>query len=276
MAQVKALDVSSHSGPVPVEKWRAAYDDGVRLAIVQAWGGLPDGTSGPNPHCGQQLEAAREAGLLTAIYVWIPPDDTTDTSILMEVAKKAAGDEYLEVVFVALDVEDPQHRPLHPSHPEQRLEGAVAQVSEKMVIIYTSRSMWPVLMQRWTAFAWLPLWDASYDLGDDLDVNFTPYGGWSQRAALQHEGSGTRYGIWSCADVADLERLGIAEEEEPAENPYPLSLAQLAKRMARVVAAFPLDQAEKDRPRREAEEIAAWQDLYDGEVDWRRPWFGRG
>jgi hypothetical protein len=275
MAQVKALDVSSHSGPVEVENWREAYDDGVRLAIVQAWGGRRGGSMGPNPHCRQQLWAAREAGLLTAIYVWIPPDTTTDTSVLMQVAKDAAGDEYQHVYFIALDVEDPQHRPLHPSHPEQRLENAIGHVEEKRAVIYTSRSMWPALMKGWEAFAWLPLWDASYDLGDELDVNFTPYGGWTRRAALQYQGTTNRYGISCDLDVVDLERLGFEEEPEPAENPYPLSLALLVKRFARIVAAFPLDQAEKNDVRREAEEIAVWQDLYDGEVYWRRPWFDR-
>ncbi|OGO08495.1 MAG: hypothetical protein A2Y61_03930 [Chloroflexi bacterium RBG_13_60_13] len=275
MAQVKALDVSSHSGPVPVEKWRVAQDDGVRLAIVQAWGGLPDGSMGPNPYCRQQLLGAREAGLLTAIYVWIPPDTTTDTSVLMQVAKDAAGDEYQHVSFVALDIEDPQHRPLHPTLPEQRLENAIGHVRDKTAVIYTSRSMWPDLMKGWESFAWLPLWDASYAQGDQLDVNFRPYGSWTQRAALQYEGSGTRYGIWSCADVVDLVRLGIEEEPEPAENPYPLSLALLVKRFANITDAFPLEQDEKDDPAREAKEIVAWQDLYDQEVAWRRSWFGR-
>ena len=104
--KIRALDCSAYSGPRSIElaRWKAAYAQGYRLVVVQAWGGSPFGM-GPNTYCSQQLSAARQAGFKVAVYVWLPPDDVTDTSALMALAKEACGDEWAYVRFVAFDID---------------------------------------------------------------------------------------------------------------------------------------------------------------------------
>lgn len=209
MATIKALDVSSHSGPISVFKWRAAFEDGWQLAIVQAWGGLPGGGSGPNPHCSQQLATARVSGLLTAIYIVIPPDTDPHTHLLILRAKEAAGDEYQHVRAVAMDIEDEDRRPLHPTDPDARLMDAIDNVPDKPVWIYTSLGMWPPMMGDSCTFPDYPLWDARWSPPEGLDGGFVPYGGWSECAMRQYQGTTLIHGISADLNVADLARLGL-------------------------------------------------------------------
>jgi hypothetical protein len=230
---------------------------------------------GANPFAAWQLAGARAAGLITAGYIWIPPDTTIDTSQLIRVARAAASAEEGRLSFIALDIEDPQHRRLHPTDPQGRLQNAIAQLGSAKVVIYTSRSMWTPIMAGSTAFAGCPLWDADYDRGEDLDATFRPYGGWTSRAMLQYKGTTAVAGISADLNVADLERLGITAGPAPVPNPYPLGLSLLTKRFADIVEWYPLNQAEQDKPDREALSVAAWQELYDQEVAPRLHWMQR-
>jgi hypothetical protein len=231
---------------------------------------------GPNPHASQQLAGARAAGLLTAGYIWIPPDTTTDTSQLIRVARAAAGAEELHLSFIAPDIEDPQRRRLHPTDPQGRLRNAIAQLGSAKVVIYTSRSMWPPIMADSHKFAQYPLWDADYDRGEDLDATFVPYGGWTQRAMLQYQGTTTVTDISADLNVADLERLDISTVPQPAANPYPMGLSLLTKRFARIVASYPLNQLQQEDPAREIDNVDAWRQFYDQEVAPRLCWMQRG
>lgn len=275
MTRVKALDVSSHGGEIPPIRWRTARENGWELAVVQLWGGLPGNTMGPNPHAKQQLVGARAAGLLTAGYIWIPPDTTLDTSELIKVARAAAGDEESHLAFIAPDIEDPQRRRLHPINPEARLGDALAHLHGVRKAIYTSRSMWGPIMANTTVFKSIPLWDADFDRGEDLDATFRPYGGWTERAMLQYKGTTDVHGISADLNVADLERLGIAPAPSIPEHLYANGLSLLAKRFAAIVDWYPLTKAQEGDQVREAAFVAAWREFYDYEVLPRLDWMQR-
>lgn len=205
---IHALDVSEYGGPIKDSQWKAAYEADFRLAIVQAWGGGPI-PGGKNARCAQQLEGARKAGMMTAIYIWLPPDTTTKTELLIQAAKDAAGSEYQHVKFVAMDIEDAQLRLLHPLDPKARLFDAISHIKDKPVIIYTSRYMWSKVIGDVTGFEqYCALWDARYDKLADLDANWEPYGGWKERAIKQYQGTTTvAGGISADLNVVHLERL---------------------------------------------------------------------
>lgn len=212
MTTIKALDVSSHSGVITLGQWARAHTDGWRMAIPQAWGGLPGGGSGPNPLCRDQLVGARAVGDLTAIYIVIPPDTTTETHELIRVAKEAAGDEYQHVRAVAMDIEDEDRRPLHPDSPDARLMDAISNVQDKPVWIYTSLDNWIHIMRHSEAFSDYPLWDARWGSTDGLDDGWVAYGGWGCCAMRQYQNTTLVHGISADLNVADLARLGLEDD----------------------------------------------------------------
>jgi hypothetical protein len=207
MAASRGLDVSSFSGLISIPTWKAVRRDGWEWVIVQAWGALSGGGSGPNPLCRAQLSTGRSGGLRTAIYIVIPPDDDLHTHELIRVAKEAAGDEYEAVEWVALDIEDEDRRLLHPTDPEGRLAGAVHHIPDKPVAIYTNASYWVPMMRGSTAFSYLPLWEGNWHGVPELDHNFHSFGGWSGRAALQYQGTTTIQGFAADLNVVDPELI---------------------------------------------------------------------
>lgn len=204
---IRALDVSEWGGDIEESRWKKAYDAGFRMVVVQAWGGGPV-PGGKNAYCAQQLAAARKVGMMTAIYLIVPPDTTTRTEFLIQAAKEAAGSEYQHIRFVALDIEDSALRLLHPTNPKGRLDDAISHIMDKPVVIYTSRHMWSKVMRGMAGFERYPLWDAHYDEVAELDTNWVPYGGWTQCAMKQYKGTTlVPGGISADLNIADLVRL---------------------------------------------------------------------
>ena len=223
--QIHALDVSEWGGPIKDEQWKQAYDAGFRMAIVQAWGGGPI-PGGANKYCAQQLAGARMAGMDVAIYLIVPSDTTTLTHSLIQAGKDAAGDEYQHIKFYALDIEG--DKLLHPTDPVARLLNTALNVSDKPVVIYSSKYMWEVVMGGAynVGFEKYPLWDARYDELPDIDATWFPYGGWTQRAIKQYKGTTTvAGGISADLNIVHLGRLfGIAEPEEDWKELYQILL----------------------------------------------------
>ena len=212
----KWLDCSAYSGPKSIEpaRWRTAYSEGWRGVCVQAWGGRPMGM-GPNTYCSQQLSAARQAGFKVAVYVWLPPDDVTDTSALMALAKEACGDEWAYVRFVAFDIEAHANVQLHPVNPDARLANAMSHVlGEKPAVIYSSQSMWLKLMGNSKTFRKFPLWEAYYDGDERLSVPPRFPDGWVFRAMKQYAGTSDVAGLVVDLNIADTVLLKIEEEQE--------------------------------------------------------------
>lgn len=213
--QIHALDVSEYGGLIKDSQWKAAYDAGFRLAIVQAWGGGPV-PGGKNAYCAEQLAGARKAGMMTAIYLWLPPDTTAQTHLLIQAAKDAAGDEYQHIKFVAMDIEGDEK--LHPEAPAARLHNAISNVKDKPVVIYSSAYMWGKVMGKSTALSQYPLWDARYDELPELDTNWVPYGGWIQRAMKQYQGTTSVAGISADLNVVHLGRLRETSSPDPIQE----------------------------------------------------------
>lgn len=171
---IRAVDCSAWTGPIPWQTWlELKVTHGVRLAIVQLYGGGPGGT-GPNPSARQQLQGALAMGVATAGYCWPP-------SAYFAALEQAA---YHSLAFLALDVEA-------GARVERAHADGVAGLGRD-AWIYTSRSQWKHVMGDSLDFADLPLWDALYpsslgpgDWPQDLHDIWTPYGGWSRRAAWQ-------------------------------------------------------------------------------------------
>lgn len=230
---IRAIDVSEWGGPMGEAQWKAAYGAGFRLAIIQAWGGGPT-PGGANEYCAQQLKGARGAGMITAIYLVVPPDTTTRTEFLIEAAKEAAGSEYQHIKFVAMDIEDARGRPLHPTKPKERLGDAISHVKDKPVVIYSSLSMWSKVMRGALGFEQYALWDARYDELAELDTNWVPYGGWKQRAMKQYKGTTLVAGnISADLNIGDLGRLGLSE---PAPQPEIEVLKQMIQELEALLA----------------------------------------
>ena len=183
---IRAIDVSEYGGEIKESQWKAAYDAEYRMAIVQAWGGgaIP---GGKNAYCARQLEGARRAGMMTAIYFHLPSDTTIKTELLIQAVKEAAGNEYEYVKFVAIDIEG--DKLLHPTDPVARLFNAISYIQDKPIVIYTSKSAWGKVMGDTTAVDMLPLWDARYDKLPNLEANWVPYGGWACCAMKQYRGT---------------------------------------------------------------------------------------
>ena len=213
---IQAIDVSEYGGAIRDVQWVEAYKAGYRLAIVQAWGGGPI-AGGRNAYCLDQLSGARKAGMMTAIYFHLPSDTTTKTELLIQAVKEAAGVEYQYIKFVAIDIEG--IKLLHPVLWEERLEDAISHIKDKPIVIYTSQTMWVVVMGNVSEFEDFPLWDAKYDKLADLDANWVPYGGWTCRAGKQYQGTTiVPGGISADLNIVHLGRLFPKTEEDEGEK----------------------------------------------------------
>jgi hypothetical protein len=231
MRIVPAMDVSDYSGPITGTQARRAYDMGIRLAIVQLWGGRSNGTVGPNRLAVQQLSSFHVAGCALAGYFWLPPDTTTKTHSLINSARDAADTYWSKLLAVAPDIEAIfPTEPLHPTKPEARLADAIANVNRfgKDTPIYTSRYMWSILMRNSDAFGDYLLWEAFWDRDARLHVPDTYPPGWDGRTIKQYTGSTNFAGIHCCLDVADLDALNPSPPPDPEAALHRLVDDQLA------------------------------------------------
>lgn len=254
---IRAIDVSEWGGEIKEERWRGAYEAGYRLAIVQAWGGGPV-PGGKNAYCAQQLAAARKAGMMTAIYFHLPPDTTTQTHLLVQAVKEAAGEEYQHVKFVAVDIEDEQLRPLHPTDSRGRLANAISHIKDKPVVVYTSGRMWGKVMGNMGGFEQYPLWDAQYDKKAELDVGWVAYGGWRERAMKQFQGTTQVAGISVDLNIGHLGRLGLSP---PAPEPAPEVLKQRIQELEALAAI------KDEEIRKKTAAMIAARNTLDGSLD---------
>ena len=74
MGVIRVLDVSEFTREIDPSWWISARDvQGVRAAVIQAWGGGYI-AGRKNVHLKQQLAGAQAAGLGVAVYCWPPKD----------------------------------------------------------------------------------------------------------------------------------------------------------------------------------------------------------
>ena len=86
---------------------------------------------------------------------------------------------------------------------------------------------------------------------------------------------GQRCAVWAIAPAVQraMQYLERSEQEMPTPHEWNTYRQRLLRRLLRVYNAYPLTDEEKANPQREAEEKAAFRDLDETEIAWRRPWF---
>lgn len=145
-----------------------AYNAGFRLYVLHstAWG-----TCTPWDRTQTQLKMALDAGLRIAVY--------TRNAQCWQGGIEATGPYREQLEFFALDVETGE-----PPVTRAMVDG----VQEMGVrpIIYSTHTMWPVIMANSTDFSDLPLWDAdprAFDYAQWTPDHLSPapvnYGGWN-------------------------------------------------------------------------------------------------
>jgi len=125
----------------------------------------------------ESLRKARLRGMETAAYFAL---SSQNGAWHVGEALKAAGSEWENLRFVAIDVELTWVTP-------QQVRDAVREVTRlgARPIIYTANWFWKQHFGNSTEFRNLPLWDADYDNVERFDP-FPTYGGWTERVGKQY------------------------------------------------------------------------------------------
>ena len=226
---MNSFDISDWQGTPSLAWFLKMKSAGYTMCWVQLWGLTPDG-NGPSKHARYQLQMARVAGLDTGGYIVIYGDKTDDTSILVQVALKAAGQEKEYLKFVALDVET---APMRMSRVINAYYNIRNQLPGVTIAMYTSRWKWSVAFgtTEWPFAATTPLLEARYWFNSgyapvtppSLEWMWIPFGGWTERAMIQYAGTVDTFGVGVDRCVYDEERMKFAVEEETEEE---LTMAQ--------------------------------------------------
>lgn len=146
MNVIRVIDVSEFTREIAPSWWRRIRDQqGVEAAVIQAWGGGPEGGR-ENVYFSQNLAGARSAGLGVAAYVW-PPGD-------YKRAIEHIGEDKRHLAFLALDMEAGRAVTMG-------MVGGVVAAGLRPVI-YTNPNDWRTTMQDTREFGNLPLWLARY------------------------------------------------------------------------------------------------------------------
>jgi hypothetical protein len=214
-----AVDVSVYSGEITADKWREIKALGYEVAVI----GLFHGQTA-NRFANQQGFAAREAGMISAGYIYLAPwtGKNGEEQVLTGLQTLGAG-LAKDLNFVAIDCEC-------DGISKEMIWDAVATVRSEglRAAIYTARWWWKDHFGDPHDFAGVPLWSAYYDNDPDLDFPKMPYGNWAPelrvgvRAAQTTGIMGEQYAgtVYICGVNCDLnffdERFIRQEEEDMA------------------------------------------------------------
>jgi len=207
MDVVRAVDVSAWTGDISDAAWQSMKSSGIELAIIQGYGGGPDGL-GRNHSAPQQARGAVAAGLLLAGYSWPP-------SAFMQALDNLRGAGPL--LFMALDVEAGAR--VGRGHVD------VVAAAGVHPVIYTSRSQWFAIMSNSDAYSDVDLWEAIYPTGRNaadwpttINTGLAPPPGLPRRVGWQWRGTTPLFG--ESVDLSVFDRawvLGL--EGEMARTP---------------------------------------------------------
>lgn len=209
------LDVSVYSGEITADKWRQIKALGYEVAII----GLFHGQTA-NRYANRQCFAAKEAGMITAGYIYLAPWTGKSGEEQVLVGLDTVGELLAkEMCFVAIDCEC-------DGITKEMIWQAVDTVRAKglRAIIYTARWWWKDHFGDPHDFAGVPLWSAYYDNDPDLDFPKMPYGNWEPtlhvgvRAAqttgiMGEQYQGTTYICGINCDLNWFDERFIREEE---------------------------------------------------------------
>jgi len=217
------LDVSVYSGEITAEKWRQIKALGYEVAVI----GLFHGQTA-NRYANRQCFAAKEAGMITAGYIYLAPWTGKSGEEQVLVGLDTVGELLAkEMCFVAIDCEC-------DGITKEMIWQAVDTVRAKglRAIIYTARWWWKDHFGDPHDFAGVPLWSAYYDNDPDLDFPKMPYGNWEPtlhigvRAAQTAGIMGEQYQgtVYICGINCDLnwfdERFIREEDDDMAQSVY--------------------------------------------------------
>jgi len=208
MDVMRAVDVSGWTGDISDAAWQSMKSSGIELAIIQGYGGGPDGF-GRNHSAPQQARGAVSAGLRLAGYSW-PPGAVMQALDNL----KGAG----SLLFMALDVE--AGAGVGRGHVDA-LEAAGVHP-----VIYTSRSKWFEIMSNSPGYTDVDLWEAIYPRGrtaadwpTSLDTGLVPPPGLPRRVGWQWRGTTPLFG--ESVDLSVFDRawvLGLAAQQQEGED----------------------------------------------------------
>ena len=211
MAIIHALDVppwaNGDGSAITRKQAKEALDQGYELLIVNLHTGKDD-----NKTARDSLRNARLAGVKTAAYFAL---SSQTAKWHFDRAKEMAGDEWGNLLFVAVDVELPWVK-------EANVPKAIDLVAKDGLrpIVYTAAWFWRYTWDNPTIAKDTPLWDADYDDNGRFD-KFVWYGGWTRRIGKQYNSKAADVGFLADANVFDAEWLGewnLSPELSP-ENP---------------------------------------------------------
>lgn len=169
-------DASNYTGPFDDQQMADLKNAGYVGVIIQAITGL-DGKS----YATQQLAVAARNGLRLAGYLWC----FTASSAASVNNRLMMFDGYT-LEFLALDAEAGSLSVADVDRDLTRCDAYWGGVTW----LYSGK--WFFDQQGWSndsRWSTRPLWDAHYDGIADPDVNFVPYGGWTQCQAKQFQGT---------------------------------------------------------------------------------------
>lgn len=232
---IRAVDFSAWTGTIEDEDWNYLWDQDVRLAIVQAYGGRPGGATGPNPYAQQQLAGAKRRGMYLAAYTY--------PSWAWVEALENLGPFVSDMQALALDVE--ARAPVHPDQIDDLRAMGIRP------IIYASAHTWSTIMGD------SPFKDTFAEMDVGLWVAQYPYRDWSGQWPTNVQ-DGMRYQVdgwqrcvgWQFAGTTTLSDetwdLNIFEDDFIAQPPDDCSdrLAACEAQIAELEAALGLSEAE--------------------------------
>ena len=194
---ITAADVSVYTGAVSSDEWihakQAVSGPSLELAIVGSWHGLET-----NIYAESTLQAARQAGLLTATYIVLNARSGQET---IQVGLAACGKQEVPLLgFVALDIE-------LRGVTEKIITDALAEIRAHNLrpIIYTGAWFWKGRLGNPDWACGTPLWTSSYNGQRTLDDPALPYGPWKTCVGHQYVGSDSSLGFSADLSVFSLE-----------------------------------------------------------------------
>lgn len=190
-----AIDISNYTDPLTpaaLEAWKAA---GVGLVIVQA---IDPPAGFPAGRTRDQIQACLDAGLPVDAYVFLWFD--LDVSDIQHKLSLLGG---LPIRRLWLDVEDESAARYDQPTSEAKVRAALdacdgySTTHGERPGVYSGGWYWRDgrYMGNTTAFSDRDLWDSNYDGVTDTISGFQSYGGWTERAIKQYQGSTSLAGI---------------------------------------------------------------------------------
>lgn len=170
MDKVIGIDVSAHQGRLTRDNWRRAAAAGVKYV----WARIADGITHLDPTVGENLQEARNAGMLVGGYLFFRAtrDPAEQAALALSQARQLD-------LPIALDCEQGSDMGLPQEVVRRGVRSCLERIEgeEGRVIVYTCIGWWEPWMGK-VAAPW-DLWIAHYDVARPLVPTAFAHQGWS-------------------------------------------------------------------------------------------------